>query len=79
MKEIKFLQYATAGEVLAIVLLGLYIVLFSPGTITVYGQVCGAISPFLLPQIAASFAGNPLERYIEQRVEAIKARKANGG
>jgi hypothetical protein len=78
LKMIKYLQFLTASEVACLVILGIFLALKMPDRITVYGQLCGALSPFLLAQIGAAFAGNQLKAYLEQRVDAIKAKKANG-
>jgi hypothetical protein len=78
MKSLRFLQLATVVEVVLLILAGLYLVLFTPGSMDRFGQLCGAILPFLAPQIAGAFAAKPLANYIDQRVDIARAKNGKG-
>ena len=74
LKMITYLQFLTATEVAALVGVGIAIVFRFSERITEYGQLCGALSPFLLTQIGAAFAGNQLKTFLAQRGETLKVK-----
>jgi len=64
MKAIKLLQYVTIGYGMLLVTFG-FISLFNVSLVERYVAIIGAMMPYIIPQAAAAFAGNPLKKYIE--------------